>query len=395
MKKIMLLILMVLLPVWVNATPEDENPQNNETTENNQEVPRLAASSEASILMEASTGRILFEHNAHTRLAPASMTKVMTMLLIMEAIESERISLTDEVLITPNAARMGGSQVFLEAGSKMMVEDLLKGIAIASANDASVAMAEFISGTNDTFVAKMNERCKELGCTNTNFMNAHGLDHDEHFSSAADMALISRELIRHEAILTFTSIYEEHLNKPDGNSTWMVNTNRLIRFYQGMDGLKTGFTARAGYCLASTASRNNMRLITVVMNVATPNDRTNDTVELLNYGFSNYKVKTILDTNHDLGTVEIINGKSKTVNIRLLNAATELENINEERNYTYNINVKEIKAPVNIGDIIGELEVIENNEVISRHSITVMENVRRANLWDLYRRNLQMFLIGR
>jgi D-alanyl-D-alanine carboxypeptidase (penicillin-binding protein 5/6) len=323
------------------------------------------------------------------------MTKLMTLLLIMEAVESERISMNDQVLITPNAARMGGSQVFLEACSRMRAEDLVKAIAIASANDASVAMAEFISGTNDIFVAKMNERCTQLGCENTNFVNTHGLDHAEHFSSAADMALISRELIRHEAILGFTSIYEEHLNKPDGNSTWMVNTNRLIRFYQGMDGLKTGFTSRAGYCLASTAVRNNMRLISVVMNSPTPNDRTSDTVELLNYGFSNYKVKTILDTNHNLGTIEIINGKSKTANLRLLNAATELENINEERKYTYNIIVKEIKAPVNVGDIVGELEVIENNEVISRHPITVMESVQRANLWDLYRRNLQMFFIGR
>jgi len=410
MKKIIILFLALLIPIIVNANTEEttrhsEEPQTEEAEVTNQEQEQenetpenersLARNSEASILMEASTGQILFEHNAHARMAPASMTKIMTMLLIMEAIESERISLTDEVLITPNAARMGGSQVFLEAGSKMKVEDLLKAIAIASANDASVAMAEYISGTNETFVTKMNERCKELGCQNTNFMNSHGLDHEEHFSSAADMALISRELIRHEAILAFTSIYEEHLNKPDGITTWMVNTNRLIRFYQGMDGLKTGFTGRAGYCLTSTAIRNDMRLITVVMNAPTPNERTTDTVELLNYGFSNYKVKTILDTNHNLGEIELINGKSKTVNIRLLNDATELENINEELNYTYNINVEKKKAPVRVGDIVGELEVVLDNEVISRHPITVVEDVGRANLWDLYRRNLQMFLVGR
>ena len=312
----------------------------------------------------------------------------------MEAIADERITLTDEVLITPKAARMGGSQVFLEAGSRVKVEDLLKAIAIASANDASVAIAEFISGSHENFVIKMNERCEAIGCTNTNFVNSHGLDEENHYSSAHDMAIISRELLRHEDILVFTSIYEEHLRRADGSSTWMVNTNRLIRHYQGLDGLKTGFTAKAGYCLASTANRNNMRLITVTMNAPTPNDRSSDTVELLNYGFSNYKVKTILDTEHDLGQIEVLNGKKRYVNIRLLQAATSLENINEERKYTYNIIAKEAKAPLRVGDVVGELKVIENGEVISTHPITVLENVARANLWDTYRRNLQTFLVG-
>ena len=399
MKKIYLILILLILPIMVSANtttqpPEESSNQQGTQTEENIER-RLVKNSEAAILMEASTGKILYEHNANTPMAMASLTKLMTLLLAMESLESERISLTDMVLITPNAARMGGSQVFLEAGSKIKVEDLLKAIAIASANDASVAIAEFISGTNDTFVNKMNERCKELGCTNTNFVNTHGLDHEDHYSSAHDMAIISRELVRHEKLLAYTSIYEEHLNKPDGISTWMVNTNRLIRFYNGMDGLKTGFTAKAGYCLSSTAKRNNMRLISVVMNAPSSNERTNDTVELLNYGFSNYKVKTILDTDHNLGTIEIINGKTKTAEIRLLNPATELENINEERQYSHNIVINEVKAPVNVGDIVGQLEVIENGEVISTHPITVKENVKRANLWDLYRRNLQMFLVGR
>ena len=289
---------------------------------------------------------------------------------------------------------MGGSQVFLEAGSKLKIEDLIKSIAIASANDASVAMAEHIAGTEGAFLAKMNDRCKELGCSNTNFMNVHGLDENNHYSSAKDMAIIARELIKHEKILAYTTIYEEYLKKPDGSSTWMVNTNKLIRYYNGLDGLKTGFTDNAGYCLTATAKRNNMRLISVVMKEPTPQTRNSETINLLNYGFSNYKVKTILDTKKILGTVEVIKGKIRNVEIVLKQDATNLENINEEKKYTYNIIVKPIKAPVKVGDIVGKLEIIESGKVISNFDITVKNSVAKANIWDLYKRNLNSILIG-
>ncbi|MDD4407799.1 MAG: D-alanyl-D-alanine carboxypeptidase [Bacilli bacterium] len=375
MKKIIILLLL-LIPIKVNAN-------------------ELAKTSVSSILMEQSTGKVLYEKKSNEQLPPASMTKIMTLLLIMEALEKEKITLKDEVLITNNAASMGGSQVFLESGSKIKAEELLKSIAIASANDASVAMAEHIAGTNDEYVKKMNERCKELGCTSTNFMNVHGLDENNHYSSAKDMALITRELLKHEKILNYTSIYEEYLNKPDGTSTWMVNTNKLIKYYSGLDGLKTGFTNAAGYCLTATAVRNNMRLISVVMKSPTTKDRSNDTVELLNYGFSNFKLKIILDANHDLGTIEILNGKKENVAIRLIENATNLENMNEEKKYTYNIITNKIKAPVRIGDVVGHLEIIENNKVINRVNITVKENINKANIWDLYIRNLNNILIGK
>ncbi|MDD2238893.1 MAG: D-alanyl-D-alanine carboxypeptidase [Bacilli bacterium] len=375
MKKIIILLLL-LIPIKVNAN-------------------ELAKTSVSSILMEQSTGKVLYEKKSNEQLPPASMTKIMTLLLIMEALEKEKITLKDEVLITNNAASMGGSQVFLESGSKIKAEELLKSIAIASANDASVAMAEHIAGTNDEYVKKMNERCKELGCTSTNFMNVHGLDENNHYSSAKDMALITRELLKHEKILNYTSIYEEYLNKPDGTSTWMVNTNKLIKYYSGLDGLKTGFTNAAGYCLTATAVRNNMRLISVVMKSPTTKDRSNDTVELLNYGFSNFKLKIILDAKHDLGTIEILNGKKENVAIRLIENATNLENMNEEKKYTYNIITNKIKAPVRIGDVVGHLEIIENNKVINRVNITVKENINKANIWDLYIRNLNNILIGK
>ncbi|MDD4706172.1 MAG: D-alanyl-D-alanine carboxypeptidase [Bacilli bacterium] len=376
MKKIIILLLLLLIPIKVNAI-------------------ELAKTSASSILMEQSTGKVLYEKKSNEKLSPASMTKIMTLLLIMEALDKEKITLKDDVLITNNAASMGGSQVFLESGSKIKAEELIKSIAIASANDASVAMAEHIAGTNEEFVKKMNKRCKELGCTSTNFMNVHGLDEINHYSSAKDMTIIARELLKHEKILNYTSIYEEYLNKPDGTSTWMVNTNKLIKYYSGLDGLKTGFTDKAGYCLTATAMRNNMRLISVVMKSPTTKDRSNDTVELLNYGFSNFKLKIILDTKHNLGTIEILNGKKENVGIRLIENATNLENMNEEKKYTYNIITGKIKAPVKIGDVVGHLEIIENNKVINRVNITVKENINKANIWDLYIRNLNNILIGK
>lgn len=375
MKKIIILLLLLLIPVKVNAN-------------------ELAKNSVSSILMEYSSGNILYENNSDEELSPASMTKVMTMLLIMEALEDEKIKLSDMVVVSPNAARMGGSQVFLEAGSSMSVEELLKAIAIASANDASVALAEHISGSTTAFVAKMNEKCRAIGCTNTNFMNVHGLDESSHYSSAKDMARISRELLKHEDILKYTTIYEEYLNKPDGTSTWMVNTNKLIRYYSGVDGLKTGFTSDAGYCLSASAERNNMRLISVVMKAPTTKARTDDTVELLNYGFGNFKIKIILDTNADLGKLEIIGGKEKTVNLKLTKAATSLENINEEKKYSYKIKTNIVKAPVKVGDVVGKLEVIENKKVINHVDITVSKDVKKANIWDLYKRNLNFLLTG-
>ncbi|MDD4795293.1 MAG: D-alanyl-D-alanine carboxypeptidase, partial [Bacilli bacterium] len=375
MKKILTFLLILLMPTMVSAS-------------------ELAGGAVSSILMEVSTGKILYEYNSDDQLAPASMTKLMTMLLIMEALESEKITLNDDVLITNNAASMGGSQVFLEAGSQMKAEELLKSIAIASANDSSVAMAEHISGTEGAFLAQMNNRCKELGCQNTNFMNVHGLDANNHYSSARDMALIARELLKHEKILNYTNIYEEYLKKPDGSSTWMVNTNKLIKYYTGLDGLKTGFTDNAGYCLTATAKRNNMRFISIVMKEPTPTSRNNDIIELLNYGFSNYKLKIILDTTKELGELEVIKGKSKTVKIALVENATNLENINEEKKYTYNIIASPIKAPVKPGDIVGSLDIIESGKVISSFDITVKNKVLKANVWDLYKRNLNSILIG-
>ena len=221
----------------------------------------LAPNSKSAILLEISTGRVLYEKNANEKLAPASMTKVMSMLLIMEAIDAGKLSFDDDVIISEKASSMGGSQIFLQTGEKYKVKELLKGIAIASGNDAVVAMAEKVSGSVEAFVSEMNKRAKGLGLTNTHFDNPHGLDSENHYTTAKDMSIMAQELLKHEDILTFTSIYEDYLKKNDGSSIWLVNTNKLVRFYDGVDGLKTGFTTTAGYCVTTTAKKNNIRLL--------------------------------------------------------------------------------------------------------------------------------------
>lgn len=375
MKKIILFLMLLVFPLIVWADD-------------------LAINAGSGILIEYSTGKVLFEKNSNDKMAPASMTKVMTMLLIEEAIEEGKISLNDMVPISSNASSMGGSQVFLQPNTEVKVDDLLRSIAIASANDSAVAMAEAVYGTTDAFVNRMNERAKELGCTNTNFANVHGLDDPNHYTTAHDMALMAKELLKHENILEYSSTYESYLTKPDGTSIWMVNTNKLIKYYNGLDGLKTGFTNTAGYCLTATAKRNGMRLISVLMKEPTSQIRNSETIDLLNYGFTNYKIKTILSKEKDLGYVEVLNGKKETVNLKLMEDATNLESLNEEKTYSYNIKVDKINAPVKIGDVVGYLEVVSDGTVIKNINITVAENVLKANLWDLYKRNLNRLLIG-
>lgn len=374
MKKIMLFIIL-LFPIFVKA--EDLTPN-----------------AESGILIEYSTGKILYSKKIDEKLAPASMTKIMTLLLIMEAVEEGKINLDDNISISTNASSMGGSQVFLDPNTEMKAEELIKSIAIASANDSAVAMAEAISGTTANFVSRMNSRAKELGCKNTNFKNVHGLDEEGHYSTAYDMSLIARELLKHEQILKYTSTYEAYLNKPNGTSTWMVNTNKLIKYYTGLDGLKTGFTKTAGYCLTSTAKRNDMRLISVVMKEPSSQVRNSETISLLNYGFSNYKIKTILKKDQKLGTIEVQNGKKELADITILEDATNLELINDNKEYSFNIVTDKVKAPLKKGDKVGTLELTEQGTVIKRLNITVKENIPKANIWDLYKRNFKSIIIG-
>ena len=356
-----------------------------------------APGAKSAILVDSATGKVLYEKNADERLAPASMTKIGSMLLIMEAIDSGKLSLNDEVTISEEAASMGGSQIFLEAGEVYTVHDLLKGVAIASGNDAVVALAEKLAGSQGAFVDMMNERFKELGANNTNFVNAHGLDSEGHYSTARDMATIARELLNHEKILEYTSIYEEYLEKNDGTKTWLVNTNKLVRFYDGVDGLKTGFTESAGYCLTATAKKDDFRLISVVMGEDSTENRSSDTVKLLNYGFNTYKINTIKTKDEVLGKVRVERGKENFAEIVLLEDATELlKNTEDVSNYEFNLKVDTIKAPVKPGDIVGSAEIIDNDgNIIDEVDVTVKKEIKKAGLLDYMLRNIQMFARGK
>ncbi len=354
--------------------------------------------STSAILIEASTGKVLYEKDADTKAAPASMTKIMSMALIMDAIKDGKITLEDSVVISENASSMGGSQVYLNTGDKYKVKDLLKSIAVASANDAVVAMSEKVAGTTEKFVAMMNEKCSKLGCTNTTFVNPHGLDAEGHFSSARDMSIIARYLINnYPEILNYTSIYEDYLQRPDGSNTWLVNTNKLVRFYDDVDGLKTGFTQTAGYCLTATAKKNDMRLISVVMGVDTSDNRTSDTVKLLNYGFNSYKLSVIYKKDKIIDKVKVEKGKKESTEIILMDNATELLNVNDkEKKYTINVKLDKIVAPIKKGDKVGEAEILDNEgDIVSSIGITVKENIEKANLWDYLKRNLKVLLGGK
>ena len=327
-------------------------------------------------MIEASTGEILFQKNKDEKLAPASMTKMMSMLLIMEEIENGNLKWNEMITTSEKASSMGGSQIFLKVGEKMTVEDLLKGVAIASGNDAVVALAERVSGSEEQFVKRMNIRAKDLGLKNTNFINATGLTADNHYSSAYDMSLIAKELVKHEKILEFTSTYEDYLRKDTKSPFWLVNTNRLVRFKEGVDGLKTGFTDEAGYCLTATMKKDNMRLITVVMKEENTSKRSADTTKMLDYGFNIYMVQTILDEKTTIEKKKVELGKTLTTeivpkeNITILNKKSD-----EQKNITYKTNINKIIAPVKKGDKVGTIDIIEDNNIISTIDATVKEDL--------------------
>ncbi len=380
MKKI-LLIIMSFFVLNLNVLAEED----------------FAPNGKSAILVDNLSGKVLYEKNADEKLAPASMTKLASMLMVMEAIDNGNLKFEDKVTISEEAANMGGSQVFLQAGEVYTVYDLLKSVAIASGNDAVVALAEKIGGSQSGFIDMLNKRLKEIGATNTNFVNAHGLDAEGHYSTARDMSIIARELLKHPKILEFTSIYEEYLEKNDGSRIWLVNTNKLVRFYDGVDGLKTGFTKTAGYCLTATASKNNFRLISVVMGEDTSENRSSDTVKMLNYGFNTFKINIIKTKGESLGKVRVEKGKQDKANIVLLTDATEiLKNTDPVTEYNFNLKVNKIKAPVKVGDIVGTAEIIDSEgNIVDEVDVTVEKDIKKANILDYMLRNLKTIGFGK
>ena len=350
--------------------------------------------SQSGIIIEADTGKVLFEKDADTKRAPASMTKIMTMLLIVEELEKGNISLKYEVTISERSASMGGSQIYLEKGSTATVEELLTTIAVGSANDSAVAMAEKIGGTVENFVVLMNKRAKELGANNTTFKNPHGLDEEGHETTARDMALIAKEVVKHDNIIKLSSTYETTIRHKNGKSLWLVNTNSLIKFYSGLDGLKTGFTDKAGYCLTGTMKRNDMRLITVVMHAETKEDRNTDTINMMEYAYSMYNKKTLVSSENYLGNMFIDNAKSRKVKYYLEKDANVIVDKNtREVNYKYDIELDNIKAPLKKGDKIGTLKLNYNNEIID-YNLIVKEDVYKSNFFTRMKNYFKDILNG-
>ena len=338
----------------------------------------LGLNAKSAILMEESTGNILYESNPDERLPIASVTKVMTMLLIMEAVDSGKISLDDMVTVSGNAMSYGGSTMFLETGEQLTVNDMLKGIAVASANDGCVAMAEHLAGSESAFVDMMNEKAKELGMENTHFMNTNGLDEDDHYSSARDVAIMSRELMKHETIFNYTSIWMDTLR---GGKFQLANTNKLIRFYDGANGLKTGSTSKALCCLSAAAKRNDMQLIAVVLGAPTSAERFASAKSLLDYGFANYAVNTQITAGDEVQKIAVEKGVDKEVDVVAGDSCSTLVKKGQEDNITKEIKIDEtITAPIEAGQKIGTMTISRDGEVIADIDLNALSAVEKKGI---------------
>lgn len=381
MKKIISAILLIVLLVSINSQVYAYNSINNEAENTMLDAENFKVDANSALLMEAETGKILFSQNEKEAASPASVTKVMTLLLVMEAIRDERISLTDKVLISDFAASMGGSQVFLEEGEEMSVEELLKCTVIASANDAAVALAEHVYGSEKMFVSMMNKRASELGLENTNFENVTGLDDTvkNHYTSALDIAIMSKELIKYEKILEYSSLWQDSIR--NGEFT-LTNTNRLVRYYDGCNGLKTGSTDKAGYCISATAKRDGMQLIAVIMGAPTRDARNAAARSMLDYGFSNYCIYK--NSEAPLENIPIYKGVKNQITVY----SSEFQTVTEKSLLKKIEKIYEIPeyltAPMKKGDVVGKITYKIGDEIIGTSDIMVGENVEKISFLDVF-----------
>lgn len=338
----------------------------------------LGLNAKSAILMEESTGKILYESNPDERLSIASVTKIMTMLLIMEAIDDGKITFDDMVTVSENAMSYGGSTMFLEAGEQLTVNDMMKGIAVASANDGCVAMAEHLAGSESAFIDMMNSRAKELGMENTHFMNTNGLDQDDHYSSAHDVAVMSRELIKHKDVFNYTSIWMDTLR---GGKFQLANTNKLIRFYDGATGLKTGSTSKALCCLSATAVRNDMHLIGVVLGSPTSAERFSSAKALLDFGFANYAVNAQVTAGEEIETVAVEKGVEKEVKVVAAETYSTLVKKGQEENVTKEVILDEdIVAPLDAGQKVGIVKISRDGETLAEIDLNTTMAVEKKSI---------------
>lgn len=344
----------------------------------------MELNSRSACLMEPTTGEILFEQNAEEHLEPASVTKIMSVLLIYEALNDGRITKDDIVTASAAASEMGGSQIWLEVGEQMTVNDMLKAILVVSANDCTVAMAEHLAGSEATFVSQMNERAAELGMTNTHFENSTGLPAENHYTCAKDIAIMTRELLRYPDVFSYTTIWMDSLR---GGEMGLTNTNKLVRFYPGATGMKTGFTSSAGYCMSATATRENMSLIAAVMKADTSDHRFEDAKKLLNYGFSNFTVYPIEKGVY--APITVRGGKAKTVELDSDSGAILLPKGRDKMVECLPEIPESVSAPIKEGDVLGVLHYSLSGEEIATVELRAKNGVQRVELWDIFEELLQ------
>jgi len=383
-----LLVLGIVLGLFSQTSPAYAEEKTKAKAPAGTAAADLAPGARSAILLDAGTGTIIYEKNSHDKLPPASITKIMTMLLTVEALDEGRLQLTDKVRTSEYAASMGGSQIFLEPGEEMTVDEMLKGIAMASGNDASVAMAEKIAGSETSFVDMMNKRAEELGLKDTHFANCNGLPADNHYSSAHDIAMMSRELLKHERIIQYTGAYQDYLRKDSEKPFWLVNTNKLVRFYTGADGLKTGYTSEAKFCLSATAARDGLRAVAVVLGEPNTKTRNSEVSGMFDYLFSQYKVHTIHKTGDTIGTLNVEKGMKSQLPLTakenysiLLKKGVAQEGIRHEV-----VLPESLKAPIAAGQSVGKLVVYQGDAVLKEYDLQAGEAIAKAGWWKLFKR---------
>ena len=383
MKKLASLIMAILIaimPMNLSFANEDNAP--------------LSVSSKSAILMDVGSGQILYEKNAHDKLPPASVTKVMTMLLICEALDSGKITLDDSVQISDNAASMGGSQIFLEAGEVQKVDTLLKGIAVASANDGCVAMAEYIGGSVESFVDMMNAKAKELNMKDTNFVNTNGLPVDNHYTSAHDIAIMSRELLKHDVISKYLTTWMDQVVVGKKQITvGLANTNKLIKHYQGATGVKTGFTQQAKYCLSASAKRGDTHLVAVTLGAETSPERFKDATSLLNFGFANYESVKLCSKNDNIATLTLDKADEQKINLVAKEDLSLLIKKGGNKDFTRNIKVNENPTiPIKKGTNLGYVEIYQGKTLVGKVDLVNTKDIQKASYLKMLQRVIDEML---
>lgn len=376
MKKILVFLLIILTSIKVGATD-------------------ITPNAKAAILIDPDSKKILYEKNIYDEVSMASLTKMMGLILIFEKIDSGDIKYTDKVIASSNAAGMGGSQIWLSQGEELTVDELLKGIIMASANDGIVAMAEYIGCSEENFVKMMNEKASELSLIHTHFVNSTGLDENNHYSSAYDLAIIASELMKHSDVFKYTTLYEDYLRKDTNNKFWLVNTNKLLKSYKGVDGLKTGMTDKAGYCMAVTAKRGNMRILAIVLGEKEGKVRNQETMDLLDYGFNNYEVVTIKNKGDKVGSITLDKSIPKEIDITLEEDITIMvRKGGNKKDYKSIVRLNNLSLPIKQGETLGKLLIKDNNDIIKEITLKSNCDMKKRGFFNLLGSTLKSMFTG-